>query len=202
VLVNNAGIAIRGAVEELSDEAMRAMFKVNVFGLLRFVRAVAPVMRAQKQGRIINIGSISGKWSMAVHGGYSASKHAVEGISDALRQELRGFGVGVALIEPGPICTQFVENMKSLSTRYLSDRDSPYFDLYEREKALSVAMRGGDTLPEFVSRVAIKALRDRKPRARYLAAVPLGARLMMRASDQIKDIWFEHAMDKVKEATL
>jgi NAD(P)-dependent dehydrogenase (short-subunit alcohol dehydrogenase family) len=93
VLVNNAGYALRGAVEEISDEQVRQMFDVNVSGVLRMIRAVAPYMRQQRAGRIINIGSISGKLSTLVNGTYSATKFALEALSDALRLELAPFGI-------------------------------------------------------------------------------------------------------------
>ncbi len=105
VLVNNAGYAQQGAVEEVSDEQIQKMFEVNVYGALRMIRAVAPVMRQQKSGHIINISSVGGKLVLPANGPYSASKFALEALSDALRYELRPFGIRVALIEPGSIKT-------------------------------------------------------------------------------------------------
>lgn len=107
VLVNNAGYAIPGAVEEISDEQARQIFDVNVYGVMRLIRTVVPLMRQQKSGRIINISSIGGKMALPTNGAYSATKFALEALSDALRLELAPFGIRVVLVEPGPIKTHF-----------------------------------------------------------------------------------------------
>jgi NAD(P)-dependent dehydrogenase (short-subunit alcohol dehydrogenase family) len=105
VLVNNAGFALTGPVEVLPDEAVRRQFDTNVFGVLNMTRAVLPAMRARGSGRIINVSSIVGRVSFGLMGVYGATKYAVEAISDALRLELRGFGISVVLIEPGFVAT-------------------------------------------------------------------------------------------------
>ncbi len=105
VLVNNAGYALRGAIEEVDVEAVRRMFDVNVNGVIRMVQAVVPSMRSRGSGRIVTIGSESGKLSAPVNGTYSATKHALEAVNDALRWELGPFGIAVVLIEPGNIGT-------------------------------------------------------------------------------------------------
>src|SRR5512141_3048320 len=107
VLVNNAGYAVRGAVEEVTIEAAQRMFDTNVFGVMRMVQAVAPHMRERKAGRIINISSVVGKLVTPANGTYAATKFAVEALSDALRMELAPFGVQVVVIEPGSIQTRF-----------------------------------------------------------------------------------------------
>jgi NAD(P)-dependent dehydrogenase (short-subunit alcohol dehydrogenase family) len=103
VLVNNAGYAVRGAVEEVPVEQAQQMFDANVFGVMRMVQAVIPHMRQQKSGRIVNISSVVGKLVTPANGTYSASKFALEGLSNALRMELAPFGIQVVLIEPGSI---------------------------------------------------------------------------------------------------
>lgn len=105
VLVNNAGYQELCPIEDLSMEGWRNQFETNVFGYLEMIRRLAPKMREQKQGRIINIASIAGRVTFPIYGAYSASKHAVEAISDALRMELKPFGVKVSIIEPGPMIT-------------------------------------------------------------------------------------------------
>lgn len=105
VLVNNAGFALTGPVEVLPDEAVRRQFDTNVFGVLNVTRAVLPAMRARGSGRIINVSSIVGRVSFGLMGVYGATKYAVEALSDALRLELRGFGITVVLIEPGFVAT-------------------------------------------------------------------------------------------------
>jgi len=107
VLVNNAGYALPGAIEEISDEQIHQLFDVNVFGVIRMIRAVVPHMRHQGAGRIINMSSIAGKRAIPVNGTYCATKFALEALSDALRLELAPFGIQVVLIEPGSIKTQF-----------------------------------------------------------------------------------------------
>ncbi|MGV9933642.1 oxidoreductase [Streptomyces olivaceoviridis] len=108
VLVNNAGRGLVGAVEETSDAEARAVFDINVFGLLTVLRAVAPVMRAAGRGRVVNISSTGGVVAWAGWGVYSASKFAVEGITEALRLELAPMGIQVTSVQPGPLRTGFL----------------------------------------------------------------------------------------------
>ncbi|MEU4112589.1 oxidoreductase [Streptomyces sp. NPDC027717] len=108
VLVNNAGRGLVGAVEETSDAEARAVFDINVFGLLTVVRAVTPVMRAAGRGRMLNISSTGGVVAWAGWGVYSASKFAVEGITEALRLELAPLGIQVTSVQPGPLRTGFL----------------------------------------------------------------------------------------------
>lgn len=105
VLVNNAGYQELCPVEDLSLDGWRNQFETNVFGYLEMIRRLTPKMREQKRGRIINVASIAGRVTFPIYGAYSASKHAVEAISDALRMELKPFGVKVSIIEPGPMIT-------------------------------------------------------------------------------------------------
>ena len=108
-LVNNAGYSQSGAVESLDLDAVRAQFETNVFGLVRMCQLVLPGMRRQGFGRIVNISSIGGKLVFPGGGAYHGTKHAVEAFSDALRFEVKGFGVDVAIVEPGLIKTEFVK---------------------------------------------------------------------------------------------
>src|SRR5204862_4275403 len=107
VLVNNAGYSQSGAVESVPMDAVRKQFETNVFGLVRLCQLVLPAMRAQHFGRIINISSMGGRLVFPGGGYYHASKFAVEALSDALRFEVKGFGIDVVLIEPGLIKTEF-----------------------------------------------------------------------------------------------
>ena len=107
VLVNNAGYALQGTVEETSLEAVRLQFETNVFGLVRLTQLVLPGMRAQGWGRVVNIGSMGGRFTFPGGGFYHASKHAVEAISDALRLEVAPFGVRVSLVQPGTVRSGF-----------------------------------------------------------------------------------------------
>ncbi len=107
VLVNNAGYSQGGPVEQVPMQAVRRQFETNVFGLVELTQLVLPAMRAQHWGKIVNVGSMGGKLTLPGGGFYHATKHALEAISDALRFEVRGFGVDVTLVEPGLIVTEF-----------------------------------------------------------------------------------------------
>src|SRR3954452_8709743 len=110
VCVNNAGIELRGPVEECSDDEMLVQFDTNVFGLVRVIRAVLPVMRAQGAGVIVNVGSLAGVVARPYGGLYSATKHAVEAISESLHFECSPFGIRVAVLEPGQFETELFNN--------------------------------------------------------------------------------------------
>ena len=109
VLVNNAGRGLLSAVEEASDKAARAVFDVNVFGVLNTLRAVLPALRAQRSGRVLNIGSVGGFTTAPGWGLYAATKFALEGISEALSRELEPLGVHVTIVEPGGFRTDFLD---------------------------------------------------------------------------------------------
>jgi NAD(P)-dependent dehydrogenase (short-subunit alcohol dehydrogenase family) len=126
VLVNNAGIALVGAVEETSVAEAASIFDTNVFGILRTSKAVLPHMRAQRSGRIINVSSVLGFLPAPYMGLYSASKHAVEGMSETLDHEVRQFGIRVILVEPGYTRTALESNAPQAASRidaYETDRD-------------------------------------------------------------------------------
>src|SRR3990170_2900956 len=112
VLVNNAGIGIEGAVEDFDDDEVLAVFETNLFGVIRVTRAVLPHMRSQGSGTIVTVGSLAGKATAPFSGIYSASKHAVEALSDALYYELQQFGIRVVLIEPGGFETEIETNSR------------------------------------------------------------------------------------------
>lgn len=110
VVVNNAGIEVRGPIEACSDEEVLAQFDTNVFGVVRVTRAVLPAMRARRSGVIVNVSSIAGLVARPFGGIYSASKHALEAISEAMHHELRPFGIRVAVVEPGQFETGLLAN--------------------------------------------------------------------------------------------
>jgi len=187
VLVNNAGYAVRGAVEEVSEEQVRDMFDVNVYGVMRMIRAVVPQMRQQGAGRIINISSLAGKLSVPANGAYSASKSAVEALSDALRLEVAPFGIQVVLIEPGSIKTHFTATTEAHSKEILSNRASPYKGIYERYLQFAATMRGQEAGPQVVTRVIQRAIEVPRPKARYLVGVPFTGRLVVYLGDSVWD---------------
>jgi NADP-dependent 3-hydroxy acid dehydrogenase YdfG len=129
VLMNNAGHGVLGAVEEVSDTTARAVFDVNVFGLLNVTRAVLPTMRAQRSGAILNLSSVAGQSASPGWGVYAATKHAVEAINAALHAEVAPLGIRVTAIEPGPYRTDFLDSSRHAAagavqpfTRHSPDR--------------------------------------------------------------------------------
>jgi NAD(P)-dependent dehydrogenase (short-subunit alcohol dehydrogenase family) len=128
VLINNAGLGIAGAIEDTSAEEAQAQFETNFFGLHRMCRAVLPHMRKQLAGRIINMSSLAGQIAIPFQGFYSASKFAIEGYTEALRMEVRAFGVHVSMIEPGDFATAFTANRRMTQA---SSPLSPYFKACE-----------------------------------------------------------------------
>ena len=187
VLVNNAGYALRGALEEVSVEQVQEMFDVNVFGVLRLIQSVAPHMRKQGSGRIINISSIAGKLSTPANGAYSATKFALEALSDALRLELAPFGIQVVVIEAGAIKTHFDDTAQAHAQDILSNSASPYQPLYQKSDQFAASMRQQEPGPEVVSQVIQQAIETSQPKARYLAAVALSGRLVLLLRDLIWD---------------
>ena len=186
VLVNNAGYGQDGAIEELPMELVRRQFETNVFGLMRMCQLVLPGMRRQGWGRIVNLGSMGGKLTFPGGGAYHATKHAVEAISDALRFEVRDFGVAVSLIEPGLILSNFGDTVIGSIEHAGAAGDrgpSAYADFNAAVARRTAHAYSGPMAklagapPEAVARVVERAIRSRRPRPRY--PVTASARLMM-----------------------
>jgi len=167
-LVNNAGYGQGGPLELLSDREMRAQYETNVFGLLSVTRAFLPRMRERRSGRVVNVGSIAGHIALPFLGAYASTKHALEGISDALRLELRPFGVHVVLVKPGAINTEFGETEKEGLRRHAGD-GSPYAPLMEPFMRWHAGFHPSAPGPECVARSIERALTDAPPRDRYYA---------------------------------
>lgn len=172
VLVNNAGYSQSGAVESVAPEAVRVQFETNVFGLMRMCQLVLPGMRAQRWGKIVNIGSMGGRLVFPGGGLYHATKYAVEALSDALRFEVRGFGVDVVLIEPGLITTRFGEVASGSVDEGADGESGPYADFNRHVAKVSteayegpLAKLGGG--PEKVADAIAGALTAERPKARY-----------------------------------
>jgi len=167
VLVNNAGVELRGPVEECSDDEVLVQFDTNVFGLLRVVRAVMPIMREQRGGVIVNVGSIAGLVSRPFAGLYSASKHAVEAITEAMHFECGLWGIRVAVVEPGQFETELANNAL-VAARF--DDDSPYRAVSDR---FDVAVRtlapdGKPAPPEVVADAIVAVAEDDDAGLRHL----------------------------------
>ncbi len=187
-LVNNAGFAIWGPVEETSYENARRQFEVNIFGLAEVTKAVIPTMRRQNSGKIINISSIGGKIYTPLGAWYHATKHALEGWSDCLRLELKQFGIDVVIVEPGAIKTEFGSVMNH---NFTADDSGPYGAL---AKAMTLAVEdsykpGKSSPPSVIAQTISKAIKARKPRTRYAAGKMSGQTLFARKwlSDRMFD---------------
>ena len=195
-LFNNGAYGQPGAVEDLSRDVLRAQFETNVFGWHDLTRRVIPMMRAQGAGRIVQNSSILGLVAMKWRGAYVASKFAIEGLSDALRLELRGSGIHVSLIEPGPIWSKFMDTALKHYDENIDVEHSPYRAYYlERRKRLAGESRPNrfKLPPEAVLKKLIRAVESPRPKARYYVTVPthvMGALrrvLPTRALDAILD---------------
>ncbi|WP_212800623.1 oxidoreductase [Pseudomonas sp. St316] len=177
LLVNNAGFGIApAAAEESSVEQAKALFDTNFLGIVRTTRAVVPHMRRQAAGRIINIGSILGVVPVPYAALYSASKHAVEGYSQALDHELRTHGIRVTVVEPGYTKTQFESNNLQPDAK---------LDVYEdiRKKVTKVVNQAMATAdgPDVVAEVVLQAARAERPKLRYTAGKAAGQLQFMRS---------------------
>ncbi len=174
-LVNNAGLAIPGAVEDLSRESLQRQFDINFFGTLELTNSVLPIMRRQGHGRIVMISSILGRVAMRWRGAYNASKFALEGITDTLRLELRGTNIRVSLICPGPVKSRFRDNALANFDEYVDAASSPHRESYARLKAQTGEEKDNTPFtvpPETVARKIARALESRHPKARYYVTVP------------------------------
>ena len=167
VLVNNAGVNYTAAVEDLSMEDWRAQFETNLFGVLRVTRAVLPQMRERRSGRILMMSSLSGLVTPPTQGAYSSSKHALEGLSNALRMELYPFGIDVVLIEPGYIVTGIQKAAAQLSKPYVQ-KGGPYAPLYARFfTSVNETRAKSRTTPEDCAKVMLHAIETPRPKPRY-----------------------------------
>jgi NAD(P)-dependent dehydrogenase (short-subunit alcohol dehydrogenase family) len=124
-LVNNAGVALGGFLEQVEDDEIRKVFEVNVFGLWSLTKAVLPAMRAQRSGSVVMVSSMSGRMALPGLGVYAGSKHALEGMSESWHHELRHFGIRVTLVEPGAYATD-IWGRNRFTSRNAHDPDSPY----------------------------------------------------------------------------
>ena len=171
-LVNNAGYSQSGALETLPLDRLRAQFETNVFGLIRMCQLVLPGMRRQGAGRIVNVSSMGGRLTFPGGGAYHGTKHAVEALSDALRFEVRGFGVDVVVIEPGLIKTRFGETAAGSIDAAAAAGDDPYADFNAAVGTATAEVYEGPLArlgggPETVARAIERAITSRRPKTRY-----------------------------------
>ncbi|MEO1009935.1 MAG: oxidoreductase [Bacteroidota bacterium] len=180
VLINNAGYAVYGTVEEVPIDAARRQFEVNLFGLASITQKIIPGMRERKSGTIINISSMGGKMYTPMGAWYHATKHALEGWSDCLRVELTPFGVDVVIIEPGGIATEFgdvfQENLQG------DVKNGPYAESLRKIIEATSEMYGNGKLspPSVITNLIDKAVHSKKPKTRYVAGAYAKPLMFMR----------------------
>jgi len=169
VLVNNAGYATYGSVEDTTIDDARRQFEVNLFGLAALTREVLPFMRKQGSGKIVNISSMGGKIYTPLGAWYHATKHAVEGWSDCLRLEVGRFGIDVIIIEPGIIATEFSDVLTGPMLQ--RSGSGPYASLANSiaERARKGQKKRGGSPPSIIGELVAKALAAEKPKTRYAA---------------------------------
>lgn len=182
-LVNNAGISEIGATATLPVDHVERLFATNVFGMLSLTQLVLPGMRSRRSGRIVNIGSMNGRWIMPGLGAYAATKHAVEAFSDALRYELRPFGIQVSLIAPGMVTTGFGHAAAERSPA--GGEDPAWADFTARVAELTLTWDAGPRArlacsPRDVAASVVRAAESAHPRARYRVAPSAAVMLSLR----------------------
>jgi len=171
VLINNAGYSIRGALEDVSMDAIKRIFAVNLFALIRITQACLPGMRNLRKGTIVNLSSIAGKFAFPGSGVYAATKYAVEGITDALRMELAPFGIRVVAIRPGPIATEFNEVGNKLTGDLMARTHPDYTPIYQTAGAATGKIFANLSIPgpDLIADCILQAVLSDSPKAVYSA---------------------------------
>ena len=191
-LVNNAGIAVGGPLEFLSLERLRDQLEINVIGQIAVTQAFLPLLR-QRQGRIVNMSSVSGRLAAPFIGPYSASKFALEALTDALRGELHPWGIRVVSVEPGSIATPIWNKALSLGSEIAAELPDQAHSLYDQvlEELMRTVEASGrrGISTEVVARVVERALTSRRPKTRYLVGVDahVGALMSRLLPDRLRD---------------
>ena len=191
VLVNNAGYGMWGTVEDVSIDEFKKQFETNFFSIIRLIQKVAPIMRKQGSGNIVNISSVAGRIGFPVSPAYISSKFALEGLSESLRFELMPFGINVIIIEPGVIKTNFFDSMK-MSEK--SQQNSTYKEITDKVISGVKMMAEMGTHPKEVANVVIKTLGEEKPLPRYV--IGNDAMMFLEAKKMKTDIEFENYLKK------
>ncbi|WP_373506109.1 SDR family oxidoreductase [Aestuariivirga sp.] len=198
-LFNNGAYGQPGAVEDLTREVLEAQFAANFFGWHQLTRACLPMMRANGGGRIVQCSSVLGLVALKWRGAYNSSKFAVEALSDTMRLELRGSGIYVSLIEPGPITSKFVETSLKNFEKNIDETKSNYKAAYERQRAR--LGRGGSGRyklgPEAVLEKLVRAVESERPHARYFVTKP--TTYMAIARRILPQRLLDHLLDKVSD---
>ena len=190
-LVNNAGWGMWGTVEDVSIDEFKEQFETNFFSIVRMIQKIAPIMRKQKSGSIVNVSSVAGRIGFPVSPAYISSKFALEGLSECLRFELSPFGINVITIEPGVIKTNFFDSMKMAKR---SDSNSVYNDITSKVISGVKMMAEMGTDPKEVANTILKSINDKNPLPRYI--VGNDAMMFLEAKKMKTDIEFENYIKK------
>jgi short-subunit dehydrogenase len=165
ILINNAGYGMFGPIEEISIKEIKEQFETNFFGTIRLIKAIVPIMRKQRNGTIVNISSMVGRFGVPLNAAYVSSKFALEGLSESISFELDEFGIKVILVEPGVIQTDFFHNLKVRG----NDTKSPYYKLMDKRIAfLKAAMKNSVSSSDQVANTILHAVNSRDPDMRYV----------------------------------
>jgi len=191
ILVNNAGWGLWGCVEDVSVDEFKEQFETNFFSIIRLIQEVAPTMRKQGSGTIVNVSSVVGRIGFPASPAYISSKFALEGLSESLRFELAPFGVDVIIIEPGVIKTNFMKNMKMAKK---SELDTVYKDITTKVVSGVKMMAEMGTSPKEVANTIVTSIKDRNPLPRYV--VGNDASMFLEAKKSKTDIEFENYLKK------
>lgn len=202
-LVNNAGVSVMGPIESTPLSEWRRQYETNVFGLVSVTQAVLPQMRNAGQGRIVNIGSVAGRIAAPFQGVYASSKHAVEGLTDALRREVLSHGIKVSLVRPGFINTPFGEQEQEALDKYTGD-ENPYSEQVKIFKAWHHKGHPNAPGPMVVAEAVHHALTADRPNSRYTAPKKMLGSLGLRNTmpSAVTDRIFERVtgLDKYKKS--
>jgi len=191
VLVNNAGWGLWGSVEDVSVDEFKTQFETNFFSVIRMIQEVAPIMRKQNHGNIVNVSSVAGRIGFPISPAYISSKFALEGLSESLRFELIPFGINVIIIEPGVIKTNFFEPMKLAKN---AETTTTYRDITAKVLSGVKMMAQMGTDPKEVANTIIQAIKEEKPLPRYI--VGNDASMFLEAKKMKTDIEFENYLKK------
>lgn len=190
VLVNNAGWGLFGSAEDVSIKDFKAQFETNFFGIISVIQQVAPIMRQQSSGTIVNISSVVGRIAFPASSAYISSKFALEGLSESMRYELDPFGVKMTIIEPGAIKTDFFSSLKVTTPK----PDSPYKEMTEKVVSGVKMIAEMGTAPEEVAKTVLKAIQEPEPLPRYI--VGTDAAMFLEARKMKTDLEFENYIKK------
>lgn len=185
VLLNNAGYGFRGAVEEANEQEMHNLFDTNFFGTVHMIQAVLPVMREQRSGTIFNVSSIAGRFSNPASGYYSATKYAIEGMSDALLKEVSPLGIKVIVVEPGAFRTDFAGRSLTGAKKEISDYDETA-GKRRKENDETHGTQPGD--PKKAAQAIIKIEKEKQPPFRFLMGSDAIEIIQKELETQIKEL--------------